>query len=69
MAQAYCPNCDGVVTAEQPRVGEMATCKGCGIKLEIISTSPFEVDFPLDYQDDWDDDDDDDDNDDDDEEM
>jgi hypothetical protein len=33
--------------------GAMITCPVCGEELEIISTDPFEVDFPLD--DDWDD--------------
>jgi hypothetical protein len=33
------------------------TCRECGTKLEIISANPFEVDFPLDYVEDWGDDD------------
>jgi len=35
----------------------MITCRECGTELEIISTDPFEVDFPLDYdydEEDWD---------------
>jgi len=43
----------------------MITCRQCGQELEIISTRPFEVDFPLDYDEDWDDDNDDEDLDDD----
>jgi lysine biosynthesis protein LysW len=32
----------------------MITCDECGTELEIISLKPFEVDFPLDYVEDWD---------------
>ncbi len=55
MAKAYCPNCDAVINVNSPREGAMVTCQDCGTKLEIISTDPFEVDFPLDYDDDWED--------------
>jgi lysine biosynthesis protein LysW len=54
MAKTYCPECDTVITMENPREGAVITCHMCGEKLEIISSDPFEVDFPLD--DDWDDD-------------
>jgi lysine biosynthesis protein LysW len=57
MAKAYCPNCDAAVIKDNPRVGAMITCRACDTELEIISISPFEVDFPLDYGDDeeeWD---------------
>jgi len=55
MAKTYCPNCDAVVSVEQPRIGATVNCAECGQELEIISTSPFEVDYPLDM--DWEDDD------------
>jgi lysine biosynthesis protein LysW len=53
MAKAYCPNCDSVISSDKPRMGAVITCGECGQELEIISVSPFEVDFPL--ADDWDD--------------
>jgi len=56
MAKAYCPSCDAVIHAENPHEGAMITCDECGTELEIISTNPFEVDFPLDFDEDWDDD-------------
>jgi alpha-aminoadipate carrier protein LysW len=56
MAKTYCPNCDAVISMDNPREGTMTTCRECGVELEIISTDPFEVDFPLDYDEDWDDD-------------
>jgi lysine biosynthesis protein LysW len=52
MAKAYCPNCDSVISVENPRMGAMITCGDCGQELETISVNPFEVDFPL--EDDWD---------------
>jgi lysine biosynthesis protein LysW len=66
MPSTYCPNCDAVVAVSDPHEGAMITCRQCGQELEIISTRPFEVDFPLDYDEDWDDEYDDDDDDDDD---
>ena len=54
MPRTYCPSCDVVIGVEKPRVGAMITCRECGAELEIISVDPFEVDFPLDYDDDWD---------------
>jgi alpha-aminoadipate carrier protein LysW len=58
MPETYCPSCDAVVSVDRPREGAMIKCHECGAELEIISTDPFEVDFPLDYGEDWDDEDD-----------
>jgi len=56
MAKTYCPSCDAIISKENPQEGAMITCRECGTELEIISTDPFEVDFPLDYDydEDWD---------------
>ncbi len=57
MAKTYCPSCDAIISKDDPREGAMITCRECGTELEIISTDPFEVDFPLDYdydEEDWD---------------
>jgi lysine biosynthesis protein LysW len=54
MPKTYCPECDAVISVDNPRVGAMIVCRECGKELEIIDTDPFEVDFPFD--DDWDDD-------------
>jgi lysine biosynthesis protein LysW len=56
MPKTYCPGCDAVVSVQDPREGAMINCHECGAALEIISVDPFEVDFPLDYDEDWDDD-------------
>jgi lysine biosynthesis protein LysW len=56
MPKTYCPECDAAITVGSPRVGADVVCGKCDTKLEIISTDPFEVDFPLGYFDDeWDD--------------
>lgn len=58
MSKTYCPSCDAEISVEKPKEGAMIKCGECGTGLEIISTDPFEVDFPLDDDTDWDDDDD-----------
>jgi len=50
MPKTYCPNCDVVISVDNPREGAMIRCPECDVELEIISTSPFEVDFPLDFE-------------------
>ena len=54
MPKTSCPACDAIISVEKPRDGAMLKCPDCGEELEIISTDPFEVDFPLDWED-WDD--------------
>jgi lysine biosynthesis protein LysW len=56
MEKTYCPNCDAVVSVEKAKLGAIVRCRECDTQLEIISLNPFEVDFPLDYEEDWDDD-------------
>lgn len=55
MPKAHCPGCDAVVGVDRPRMGATVRCRECGIELEVVSTHPFEVDFPLDYGGGWDD--------------
>jgi lysine biosynthesis protein LysW len=55
MPETYCPSCDAEIRVSRPRLGATVTCSECGESLEIISVDPFEVDFPLDEDDDdWD---------------
>ena len=56
MPRAYCPSCNAMINVENPENGAMIVCRECRQELEIISTRPFEVDFPLDYGEDWDED-------------
>lgn len=81
MAIAFCPDCEEPIRLNvQPRVGQRITCRSCGAELEVIETSPLELDWAYDgpvedwnedeeeEEEDWDDDDDEDDWDDDEEE-
>ena len=56
MPKARCPNCDAWVNVDGPEMGSTVRCRECDMDLEIISLSPFEIDFPLDYEEDWGDD-------------
>jgi lysine biosynthesis protein LysW len=53
MPRTYCPSCDAVISVDKPRLGATVSCPECGVELEVISASPFELDFPFD--DEWDD--------------
>ena len=55
MPEVYCPECDAAISIENPREGTQIKCPECGVELEIVSSDPFEVDFP--YDDDSDDED------------
>lgn len=55
MHEARCPKCSTVIDGDNPQVGTIITCSKCGTELEIICNRPFEVDFTLDYGQDWDD--------------
>lgn len=56
MPETYCPNCDATVKVGAPKLDMTVKCGECGVSLEVISTDPFEVDFPLDYDQGWEDD-------------
>jgi alpha-aminoadipate carrier protein LysW len=56
MAKTYCPNCDAVISIDKPKMSATVRCRECDTQLEVISIDPFEVDFPLDYEEDWGDD-------------
>ena len=50
MAEAYCSNCGATISVSvAPPVGTHVRCLECHWKLEVISTDPFDVDFPYDY--------------------
>jgi alpha-aminoadipate carrier protein LysW len=55
MPKVYCPECDVVISIDNPRDGARIKCPECGVELEIVSSDPFEVDFL--YGDDSDDED------------
>ena len=60
MATATCVECDEEIEInDRPRRGLRIICPNCGVKLEVVSTVPIELDIPYDEEE-WDDDDDDD---------
>lgn len=48
--KTHCPNCDSVISINQPREGVIVTCPACGVELEIVRIDPFVVDFTEDWQ-------------------
>lgn len=58
MARTYCITCDAEIVMENPRLGTKFECPECGEELEVVSTDPFDVDYPYDdeWDEDWDDD-------------
>lgn len=60
MATATCVECDEEIEInDRPRRGLRVICPNCGVKLEVVSTAPIELDIPYEEDDDdWDDDDD-----------
>jgi lysine biosynthesis protein LysW len=59
MAKTYCPECDTVITVNDPELGALFKCPECGVELEVISSHPLDVYFHFDeeWDDDWNDDD------------
>ena len=47
-----CPECDAIISIDNPQDGTQFRCPECNVELEIISTDPFEVYFP--YEEEWD---------------
>lgn len=59
MATATCVECDeDIEINDRPRRGLRVICPNCGVKLEVVSTVPIELDIPYDEEEEWDDDDD-----------
>jgi lysine biosynthesis protein LysW len=56
MPVTECISCGAEIRRDKPRVGASVICTECGELMEVVSTAPFELDFPT--EDDWDDDDD-----------
>ncbi len=56
MATGYCPECDvDTKFSESPKKGMRVTCASCGAWLEVIATSPIELDWVNEEEDDYDD--------------
>jgi hypothetical protein len=58
MDNAFCPDCEEAISFKaQPKVGQRIVCSNCESELEVIETSPLELDWVYDEPvEDWDDD-------------
>ncbi len=56
MAIAFCPDCEESISlGPRPKVGQRISCPHCNAELEVIDTSPLELDWAYDGpEDDWD---------------
>lgn len=46
MATALCPDCgQKIVIGPKPKKGQLISCPHCDVDLEIVSTSPLELDW------------------------
>ena len=46
MKYGECPNCERLVSVgKNPRIGQRVICNSCGMKLEIYSLDPVELDW------------------------
>jgi alpha-aminoadipate carrier protein LysW len=46
MPRGFCPDCDAMITVgREVRVGTRLDCPQCGVELEVLSLSPFELDY------------------------
>jgi hypothetical protein len=68
MTKTYCLDCEEPIRLAMPlRVGQRITCDNCGTEMEVVETTPLELDWafddPIEWEEDgeeWDDEDDDD---------
>ena len=51
MPKTFCPQCDAVLNMQNPRIGYLFNCPGCGMELEVVDIEPLEVNIPSDE--DW----------------
>lgn len=56
MAQGFCPECDTEVgLGKSPKLSQRVTCHNCGAFLEVVETSPIELDWAFEEEDEDDD--------------
>jgi glutaredoxin len=49
MAIAFCPDCEeSISVGPRPKVGQRISCPHCNADLEVIDTSPLELDWAYD---------------------
>jgi len=46
MPKGFCPDCDATITVgREVKVGARLSCPECSVELEVLSLSPFELDY------------------------
>ncbi|MDF1501017.1 MAG: hypothetical protein P1P76_11155 [Anaerolineales bacterium] len=49
MTRGFCPECDAEVNVGKgAKIGQKVTCHSCGAFLEVIETTPIELDWAFD---------------------
>lgn len=49
-----CPECDAQITFQRaPLAGQVATCRECGVELEVTSVSPLTLELAPEVEEDW----------------
>ncbi|MBN2556245.1 MAG: hypothetical protein JXA97_09945 [Anaerolineales bacterium] len=52
MPESFCPECEGKIRlSASPSKGDNVTCPACGAYLQVVSTSPIELDWAFDDDD------------------
>jgi alpha-aminoadipate/glutamate carrier protein LysW len=51
---AYCPECEAEIELEEVEKGDLVDCPECGANLEVIGTSPVELELATEEEEeDW----------------
>jgi alpha-aminoadipate/glutamate carrier protein LysW len=51
---AYCPECEAEIELDEVEKGDLVDCPECGANLEVIGTSPVELELaPGDDEEEW----------------
>ncbi len=51
---AACIECGGELQFRRsPRLGQVVMCSGCGVELEVVSTSPLALELAPEVEEDW----------------
>jgi lysine biosynthesis protein LysW len=50
-ATVYCPECEGILDLNNPRMRQRIKCPRCGTELEVVWLNPVDVDYIYDDED------------------
>ncbi len=52
-ATATCPECEGSVPVADVEKGEIVQCPECSAELEVVNTTPLQLDLAPEEEEDW----------------